>query len=141
VISQFLTEMDGMEELEGVLIIGATNRPDMLDPALLRPGRFDMILKIPLPDCAGRKEIFEIALRGKPVAEQISVEELVTSCEGFSGADIQAVCKRAALEAIRDVVENSGPEGPGGKRALLIELRHIKNALQSVLSERGDRYG
>ena len=141
VISQFLTEMDGMEELDGVLIIGATNRPDMLDPALLRPGRFDLWLKIPLPDAAGRHEIFEIALRGKPVAGPVKMEKLVASCEGLSGADIQAVCKRAAMEAIREVVERSGGEGPTEEQALRITSKHIDRALQSVLSERGERHG
>ena len=70
VISQFLTEMDGVEELEGVLVLAATNRPDLLDPALLRPGRFDILLEIPPPDCDGRREIFQIGLRGKPVARR-----------------------------------------------------------------------
>jgi len=104
VISQFLTEVDGVEELNGVLILGATNRPDILDPALLRPGRFDLVLKVPPPDLAGRRKIFEIGLRGKPVTGDICIEELAAASDGLTGADVQAVCKRAALDALRDVV-------------------------------------
>jgi transitional endoplasmic reticulum ATPase len=108
VISQFLTEIDGVEELTGVLILAATNRPDILDPALLRPGRFDLLLDVPLPDAAGRRKIFEIGLRGKPLAEEARIDHLVAASDGFSGAEVQAVCKRAALDALRVAVEACG---------------------------------
>ena len=95
VISQFLAEMDGVEELNGVLVLGATNRPDMLDPALLRPGRFDIQDAVPLPDLAGRQQIFEIGLRDKPIiAGEVDLAGLASSTGGFSGAEIRAVCVR-----------------------------------------------
>ena len=76
VISQVLTELDGLEELRDVIIIGATNRPDMIDPALLRPGRFDRLLYVPQPDLEARKQIFKIHLAGKPLGKDITIDEL-----------------------------------------------------------------
>ncbi|HZW55462.1 MAG TPA: CDC48 family AAA ATPase [Nitrososphaerales archaeon] len=105
VISQILTELDGLEELRDVTVIGATNRPDMIDPALLRPGRFDRLLYVPVPDLEARKEIFKIHLRGKPVAKDITMEELSAKTEGYSGADIQAVCETASMVAIRRYID------------------------------------
>lgn len=134
VISQFLTEMDGVEALEGVLVLAATNRPDLLDPALMRPGRFDVHVEIPLPDLQGRTEIFRIGLRGKPVAEGVSAEDLAAATEGFSGADVQAVCRGAALEAIRAVLEK--PEAQG--QLPLITAAHLQRALESVRAHQGD---
>jgi len=139
VISQFLTELDGMEELKGVLILGATNRLDMLDPALMRPGRFDVILEIPLPDGRGRREIFEIGLRAKPVARDLNLDDLVELTDGFSGADIQAVCKRAALDSIREVVEGARPDTPPDDAKVLITRAHIERALERVRAERQGR--
>jgi transitional endoplasmic reticulum ATPase len=104
VMSQLLTEMDGVEELKGVLIIAATNRKDMLDPALLRPGRFDLLLELPLPDTADRAEIFGIHLAGKPVAADVDVAELAAQTEGLSGADIERICQRATLLGVRDFI-------------------------------------
>jgi transitional endoplasmic reticulum ATPase len=110
VISQLLTEMDGVEELKGVLIIAATNRKDMLDPALLRPGRFDILLELPLPGAADRAAIFRIHLAGKPVAADIDVAELATETEGRSGADIERICQRATLLGVRDFIAASESE-------------------------------
>ena len=108
VLSQFLAELDGIEELKGVLVLAATNRPDRLDPAVLRPGRFDERIEIPVPDAAGRWEIFEIHLRGKPLAKKISIEDLATRTEGRTGADIASICNLAALKAVRRAVAASG---------------------------------
>ncbi len=105
VISQILTELDGLEELRDVVIIGATNRPDMIDPALLRPGRFDKLLYVSAPNLEARKAIFAIHLKGKPVAKDISIDELATKTEGYSGADIQAVADTAAMLAIRKYID------------------------------------
>jgi transitional endoplasmic reticulum ATPase len=132
VISQFLTELDGVEELNGVLILGATNRPDILDPALLRPGRFDLVLEIPKPDEAGRREILEIGLRGKPVAKDVRADDLAAAMAGFTGADIQAVCQQAALAAIRDAVG----KGRSEKRKVLIRREHIEQALSRIRQQR-----
>lgn len=111
VISQLLTEMDGVEELKGVLIIAATNRKDMLDPALLRPGRFDILLELPLPGALDRAAIFRIHLAGKPVAADIDIAELAAQAEGRSGADIERICQRATLLGVRDFIAANEPEG------------------------------
>ena len=120
VLSQFLTELDGVEELKGVLVLGATNRPDMLDPAVLRPGRFDEIIDIALPDQESRRLIFEVHLRNKPLAPGISAGSLAAGTDGFSGADIQGVCTKAALRAVRRAVagrvgEAAGRSAGGGR--------------------------
>ncbi len=133
VISQFLTEMDGVEELAGVLVLGATNRADLLDPALLRPGRFDIQVTIGLPDEEGRREIFRIGLRGKPVAADVSIEELAAVTDDFSGAEIQAVCRRAALAAVREVIQ-SGAELAAGE--LTLTALHLRQALEEVRIQR-----
>jgi transitional endoplasmic reticulum ATPase len=130
VIGQFLAEVDGVEELNGVLILGATNRPDILDPALLRPGRFDLQLEIPLPDSAGRGEIFRIGLRGKPVDPDISIDELVEQTEGFNGAEIQAVCTRAAWAAIREAL--AGQDHRNGAPEVRLTAEHLRDALAEM---------
>jgi transitional endoplasmic reticulum ATPase len=101
VVSQILTEIDGLEELNNVLVIGATNRLDMVDPALLRPGRFDRIIEVPKPDASGRKHIFEIHTKKKPLASDVDVSKLVQLTEGYTGAEIAAVCNRAAITALK----------------------------------------
>ena len=108
VISQLLTEMDGVEELKGVLVVAATNRRDMLDPAFLRPGRFDLLLQVSAPDTAARQRILEIHLRGKPVAAEVDLEELARRTEGLNGAEIETVCRRAGLLAVRALVARGG---------------------------------
>jgi transitional endoplasmic reticulum ATPase len=105
VLSQFLAELDGVEELKGVLVLGATNRLDLLDPAMLRPGRFDDVIKIPLPNETERAEIFTVHLRNKPLAKEVDVADLASRTPEFSGADIAGACYRAALDAVRRVVE------------------------------------
>ncbi len=104
VLSQFLAELDGIEELKGVLILAATNRADRLDPAVLRPGRFDEIVEIPMPEEKDREEIFRVHLSNKPVEEGIDAADLASRSEGFSGAEIAGVCNRAALMAVRRAV-------------------------------------
>lgn len=104
VMSQFLTEFDGVEELRGVLVLAATNRIDMLDPAVLRPGRFDRIIELGQPDRAARVEIFRVHLRGKPVSNDIDVSKLADLSEGASGAQIAAMCALAAMAAVRRCV-------------------------------------
>jgi transitional endoplasmic reticulum ATPase len=101
VIAQLLTEMDGIEGRTGVIVLAATNRPDMIDPALLRPGRFDLGIELQYPTEEGRRSVFEVHLRGRPIASNVSIEELARVTEGRSGADIEAICRRAALLALR----------------------------------------
>src|SRR5438552_4945385 len=97
VISQFLTEMDGLEELRNVVIIAATNRPDIVDPALLRPGRFDRMLLVPPPDLEARKQIFRIHTKKTPLAEDVKPDELARKTEGYTGADIASICNTAVM--------------------------------------------
>ncbi len=104
VVSQILTEIDGLEELNNVLIIGATNRLDIVDEALLRPGRFDRIIKVPNPDEKGRQHIFEIHIKKKPLANDVKISEIVKITDDFSGAEITAVASRAAITALKRYV-------------------------------------
>ena len=104
VVSQILTEIDGLEELHNVLIIGATNRLDIVDEALLRPGRFDRIIEVPNPDAKGRQHIFEIHTKKKPLASDVNIIKLVELTNSFSGAEIAAVTNRAAIVALKRYV-------------------------------------
>ncbi len=107
VVSQILTEIDGLEELNNVLIIGATNRLDIVDPALLRPGRFDRIIEVPNPNAAGIEMIFKIHTKDKPLAEDIDLKRISEIANGLSGAEIEEVCNRAALQGIKRFVEKN----------------------------------
>ncbi len=102
VVNQLLTSIDGLESMEGVVVIGATNRPDIIDPGLLRPGRFDRLLMIPAPDGVSRLEIFKIHTKDMPLAKDVSLDDLAEKTIGFSGADIDALCREAAMIALRD---------------------------------------
>ncbi|MBA0759887.1 hypothetical protein Gotri_022699, partial [Gossypium trilobum] len=105
VLNQLLTEMDGMSAKKTVFIIGATNRPDIIDPALLRPGRLDQLIYIPLPDEESRHQIFKACLRKSPIAKEVDVKALAKYTQGFSGADITEICQRACKYAIRENIE------------------------------------
>ena len=98
-VSQILTELDGLEELQDVVVIVVTNCIDMVDPALLRPGRIDRLIHIPLPDNGTRSKIFEIHLKGKPVSDNVTIPWLAEATDGYSGAEIEAVCREAAMLA------------------------------------------
>ena len=134
VISQLLTEMDGLEELRGVVVIAATNRPDIIDPALLRPGRFDKLLHVPLPDLEARKEILKIHTRKKPLAEDVDLDELARKTEGYTGADLAAVCNTAVMLAIREHIMNSKnpEEAKKNVKDLKVYRRHFEEALKRV---------
>jgi len=105
VLNQMLTEMDGMNSKKTVFIIGATNRPDIIDSALMRPGRLDQLIYIPLPDDGSRQSIFKSVLRKSPVAPDVDIDTLVKFTNGFSGADITEICQRACKYAIRESIE------------------------------------
>jgi transitional endoplasmic reticulum ATPase len=105
VLNQILTEMDGMNAKKNVFIIGATNRPDQIDPALLRPGRLDQLIYIPLPDDVSRVSILNAALKKSPIAPEVDIHFLSKSTHGFSGADLTEICQRAAKLAIRESIE------------------------------------
>ena len=104
-VNQLLTEMDGLEELHDVVVVAATNRIDMIDPGLLRPGRFDKILSTRLPDEKSRESIFAIHTRNMPLADNIKIKELAKRTENYAGADIEAVCRESALIALRKNIE------------------------------------
>ncbi len=107
VISQLLTEIDGIETLQNVLVIAATNRPDILDPAVLRPGRFDRLIYVPAPDFESLKEIFKIHARSMPLSRDVDLDELSRKAQGYSGADIEAICREAAMNALREDIDAS----------------------------------
>jgi transitional endoplasmic reticulum ATPase len=102
ILNQLLSEMDGLEELRAVVVIGATNRPDIIDPALLRPGRFDELILVPVPDAGARKEIFKVHAKNMALADDVDIEKLVSLTDQYTGADIAAVCKKAGRYALRE---------------------------------------
>jgi transitional endoplasmic reticulum ATPase len=129
VLAQLLTELDGIEELRGVLVLAATNRPDRLDPSIIRPGRFDSMVEVGTPDEPGRREIFDIHLRGKPLAADVDPSRLAAATDGFTGADIAGVCQRAAIGALRRVIEAAGA-GPPDAATLLVTSADLDQALE-----------
>jgi transitional endoplasmic reticulum ATPase len=132
VISQFLTELDGLEELKGVLVLASTNRKDLIDSAILRPGRFDFILELPLPDEKARQEIFKIHIKGKPVTEEVNVETLAKETENMSGADIFAICHEASMSVIREYITSEKTDGE-----LKISVENFDESINSVKSRTG----
>lgn len=132
VVSQLLTEIDGLVELKDVVVLAATNRPDLIDPSLLRPGRFDRMIYIQMPDLAARKKIFEIYMRKMPVAGDVNIDELAARTDGYTGADIEMICREAGMLALREKIQ------PGMKRESLllsqIQVRrdHFERAYQNI---------
>ena len=104
-MNSLLTEMDGMNAKKNVFVIGATNRPDIIDTALLRPGRLDQLIYVPMPDLESRKRVLKAALRKSPVASDVDLDFLATKTEKYSGADLTDICQRAAKLAIREEIE------------------------------------
>jgi transitional endoplasmic reticulum ATPase len=105
VVNTILAEMDGLEELQSVVVIGATNRPNLIDPALLRPGRFDELIYVPVPDQKGRRHILSIHTKGMPLAKDVDLDALAGRTERFTGADLEDLVRRAGLFALRDSIE------------------------------------
>jgi transitional endoplasmic reticulum ATPase len=134
VVSQLLTELDGLEELKDVVVIGATNRPDMVDMALLRPGRLDRLVYIPPPNALSRAQIFAIHLRGKPLADDIDIEQLAKETDGYVGADIEAICREGAMLALRDFIrDDMTPEQvKEGAPTIRITKAHLYAAINRV---------
>lgn len=128
VVSQLLTEMDGVEDLREVLVLAATNRIDIVDPALLRAGRFDLIFNIPYPDENELLEILKIHTRGKPIARDAKLPEIARKLKGLSGADIKLLCQRASIIAIREHLRNR-------KKAIKITEGHLDEALEEIRSK------
>jgi transitional endoplasmic reticulum ATPase len=136
VVSQLLTELDGIEELRGVTILAATNRPDIIDPALLRPGRFDVQVEIPLPDAVTRRAILEVHLRRCPLASGVDIGALAAKTEGFVGADLAGMCREATMSAVRRFIGR--PQGPSRD---LGKLTVTKADLSAALAARQRGHG
>ena len=130
VISQLLTEMDGIEELRGVVILAATSRPDLLDPSLLRAGRFEVRLELPIPNATDRRAIFGVHTTNKPLAVDIDLDKLAAETEGFVGSDIEAVCRRASMGAIQEFLDTGDADRDAS--GLTIETRHFTDAIESI---------
>lgn len=138
VLAQFLVEMDGIEDLRDVVVLGATNRIDRIDPALLRPGRFDDLIEVDRPDAAARREILAVHLRDKPTAEDLNMEPLVEQTDGFSGAELAAACRRAALHAIRPAARRAD-DGSARDGSVTVRQDHLARAVQTVRTQQTDR--
>ena len=135
-INQLLTEMDGIQENSGVVVIAATNRPDIIDPALLRPGRFDRLILVPAPDEKARLEIFKVHTRNVPLAEDVKLEELAKKTEGYTGADIAAVVREAAMLAMRRGLQE-GVIRPGMKadeirQRVKVTMKDFEEAMKKI---------
>jgi transitional endoplasmic reticulum ATPase len=134
VISQLLTELDGLEILTNVVVIGATNRPDIIDPALLRPGRFDRLLYVSPPDYESRIQIIKIHTKKKPLAEDFKIEEMAANTDGYTGADIASVVSAAVMLALREHVTKYKDPKEAEKKAqeLKIHMKHFEEAMKKV---------
>ena len=134
VISQMLTELDGLEVLTNVVVIAATNRPDIIDSALLRPGRFDRLLYVPPPDYESRKQIILIHTKKKPLADDINIDNLASKTDGYTGADIAAVASAAVMLALREHISKYGKpqEAESHAKELKIHMRHFEDAMKKV---------
>ena len=121
VVNQLLTSIDGLESMEGVVVIGATNRPDIIDPSLLRPGRFDRLVLIPAPDRDARLKIFKIHTEKMKLEKDVDLEKLADITDNYSGADIEALCREAAMLAIRE-----------DEKAKSVSKKHFETAMESV---------
>jgi transitional endoplasmic reticulum ATPase len=121
ILNQLLSEMDGLEELMAVVVIGATNRPDIIDPVLLRPGRFDELILVPVPDEGARREIFRVNSEKMTLGEDFDIEKLVFLTDQYIGADIAAVCKKAGRNALREDLH-----------AKSVKLKHFLQAFEET---------
>jgi transitional endoplasmic reticulum ATPase len=127
VISQLLTELDGLEKLENVVVLAATNRPDLIDSAVLRPGRFDRLVLVPAPDKKARLEIFKIHTRGMPLAKDVDLNVLATETEGYVGADIAALCREAAMFVLRRDIK--------GKEVKMADFREVMKKIKPSVTK------
>ena len=121
IVNQLLTEMDGIEKLEGIVVLAATNRPDIIDPALLRPGRFDRLIYIPPPDLEARYEILKVHTKRMPLAEDVDLKKIASQTEFYSGADLAALCREAAMNALREAGKPSK-----------VHMKHFIRAMKAV---------
>jgi transitional endoplasmic reticulum ATPase len=125
IVSQLLTEMSGIEELEGVAVIATTNRPDIIDPALLRPGRFDRLIYVPAPDEKGRLAILKVHTKNMPLDKNVNLGKVAKQTKGYSGADLEALCREAAMFALREAIKEN-------KEVKKITNKHFEQALKKI---------
>jgi transitional endoplasmic reticulum ATPase len=121
VVNQLLTELDGLEDMEDVMVIGATNRPDMIDPALIRSGRFDRLVMIGEPDTEGREQILKIHTEDMPLSPDVSLRELAELSEGYVGSDLETIAREAAIQSLRQ-----------DEHAETVDMRHFREAMEDV---------
>jgi transitional endoplasmic reticulum ATPase len=138
ILSQLLTELDGMEQLHGVVVLAATNRVDMIDPALLRPGRFDKIIFVPKPDKITRQKILEIYTKGKPLSHDVDFDKISEITEGFSGADISAIANTAISLVLHEYLQRYSTPEEAAKHAsdAFISMQHFDNAVNKIKTQR-----
>ena len=138
VISQILTELDGISELHGVVVLAATNRPDMIDTALLRPGRFDRIVFVPNPDRRTRKRILEIYVKDKPVGTDVDLEKIADITDGFSGADAAAIVNTAVSLVLHEYLARYPTPEEAAKHAseAYVMMRHFEEAVKKIRTQR-----
>jgi transitional endoplasmic reticulum ATPase len=141
VISQILSEMDGLEALHNVVVIAATNRPDIIDPALLRPGRFDRMIEIGMPDQEARLDILKIHTAKRPLAEDVDLVAISKRTDGYSGADLASVCNEAVMLAIREYVLAGRPQEEEEIAKYRIDAKHFDEALKKVKPSKKEGYG
>ena len=133
VVSQLLTELDGLEELEDVVVVATTNRPDLIDSALLRPGRLDRHVHVPVPDRDARRAIFAVHTRSKPMADDVDLDELADRTDGYVGADIEAVCREASMSATREFINSvSAEDAAKSVDNVRVTREHFEEALDEV---------
>jgi transitional endoplasmic reticulum ATPase len=145
VVSQLLTELDGIEEMEDVVVVATTNRPDLIDSALLRPGRLDRHVHVPVPDEEARRAIFAVHTRDKPLADGVDLNSLARRTDGYVGADIEAVTREASMAATREFINSVDPEDIGESVGnVRVTMDHFEHALgevgPSVTDETKERY-
>ena len=156
-VNTLLAEMDGLKELNDVIVIGATNRPDIIDPALLRPGRFDRLLLIPPPSKESRLEVFKIHTKNMPLSKDVNIEKLAEKTDGFVGADMETLCREAAILALREDIKSKEVTKKHFDEALTkvkpsvakdlmeryneIEENYLRNARAGLTKETPDYFG
>jgi len=148
IIGQLLTELDGIEGRRGVVVVGATNRPELIDPAVLRSGRFDLLLDLPMPDRPARRIIYEIYTKRRPLANNVSLDTLAKRSDGLSGADIEFICRRAANLSVSQWMRAYGADslaaaqsGASRLNPPVIEMRHFEMAILAARNETGGKWG
>ncbi len=141
VVSQLLTEMDGLEELKGVVVLGATNRADIIDEALLRPGRFDRLLEVPAPDKEARIQILKIHTRKKPLAKDVDLAKLADMTEGYTGAELASIANAAVIAAIKQYIKTHGKEADESTADLSVNMRDFEGAIQKLKRKRSGDFG